>query len=350
MNHRQLLVFSSIAALASQPASAFALNRNSREYANMVRWGLFVHCAQERIKSKEDRQFLYYYIQLGLGIKKSHLSVTADKDYLEDVDKFVADQKSKDAEFCKNTIDNMYSKLGKPVPEAPEPSEKPKAEAGLEGKSDLDSKKHKEDKQVHDDCLNAKDYEGCVRVRSGASKNESPVADDCDENSCVIKTKGKDVFGLPKPPVGWFYLTWQDGVGRSYFSQVSRVRHNGADDRYVAIRRIDRWYQNPQQGRAGSFSSSGSTSTSCFDWGDSVSCSGSSPSLSYMPGTSSSPGGVRSKTITYVVDCKENTFAKYDGVKKARWSKIRENSDDAVAESVLKRCTDKNLSVISMRL
>ena len=360
LSFRRLLVLGGVAVAASLPLSTYALDPGSnkyasldpgsKKYADLVRLGLAVRCATERIKDDEDIEYLIYVMQTHLDIKPDELLIAAEDAFRKDVNKFVADQKALNPDFCEEMISKMYARMGMSVPAAPERALKPKRDA--KGRPQLESiKKDADPDKVHVDCLNAKDYEGCVRVRSGGSESVKANEDDCSDGVCKIRTKGKDVFGLPKPPIDWWYTGWQDGVGRSYFSPVTRVKHNGEDGRYLALRRINRWYQNPKQGRSGSISSFGSSSTSCYDWGDSVSCSGPSPSFSYIPGTSSSPGGARSKSMTYVVDCQDKTFAKYDGAKKPRWSGIKNDSRDPFPEILVGLCGKQaNMPVLHMSL
>ena len=63
--------------------------------------------------------------------------------------------------------------------------------------------KKKPQQDPHEACLNAKDYEGCVKVKSGASASTAKKAQDsCIGEFCTVTTRGVDIFGLPKPMGG----------------------------------------------------------------------------------------------------------------------------------------------------
>ena len=61
----------------------------------------------------------------------------------------------------------------------------------------------------HQKCLEAKDYEGCIKVMT--SKATTTRQDKCTKDGlCKVTTKGPDSYGLPKP-MGWLYTKADDG-------------------------------------------------------------------------------------------------------------------------------------------
>ena len=172
----------------------------------------------------------------------------------------------------------------------------------------------------HKDCLDAKYYEGCVRFNQ--SKNRQPqAADRCEGVACLVKTKTNDVYGLPKP---WNYLYRQLEDGRlMYWSHFYRVPHKDQEARYIAIKRITRYYRTPEAGTTGSMIGGGSASTNCIDYGGSINCTSTGSSPTYIPGRSATPGGVVNSVFTQIYDCKDMTEATYErGKLSGRWDKF----------------------------
>ena len=207
------------------------------------------------------------------------------------------------------------SLLGRQAPDIPE--------LNLAGKPPKVQDAPKASADVHKECLEAKDYEGCVRVRSSKSK-PVPKSDKCSETGlCRVQIAGKDIFGMKKP-MGWFYIEAEDGSRINYFSPlVYRVPHKGQPDRYLARPELVRYYQNPKAGSSGSVIGGGSASTNCVDLGGSISCTTTQSPSTYIPGRAATPGGVRSIPFTLVADCKDKTFTTYesrtDGKPDFRW-------------------------------
>lgn len=179
-------------------------------------------------------------------------------------------------------------------------------------------------KDNHSQCLEAKDYEGCMRVKSSGGIT-APVADWCSEGGsiCIVRTKGNDSFGLPKP-MGWLY-TADEGNRIMYFTLAYRVPHKGQPNRYVGMKRITRYYQSPEAGTSGTFIGGGTSYTNCVGVGSSLDCSTSGGNAKYIPGRSATPGGVQNARFDSVYDCKDNTYASYEGSRNMSggWKKIQ---------------------------
>ena len=164
----------------------------------------------------------------------------------------------------------------------------------------------------HEKCLDARDYEGCMRVKSSGGSS-ALTTDPCRGNFCEVKVSGNDSFGLPKPMGGWYYLKADDKI--YYYSKVFRVPHKGQPTRYVGMKRITRYYQNPEAGTSGQYLGFGgnTSTTNCTEYNDSINCSTTGSRRIYIPGEEGTPGGVRSASFDSVYDCKDNTYASYKG-------------------------------------
>ncbi|UPH90527.1 hypothetical protein [Synechococcus sp. NB0720_010] len=197
-------------------------------------------------------------------------------------------------------------------------------------------------KDSHTQCLQAKDYEGCMRFNS-SMKTVEAERDDCDGKLCIIKTKGVDVYGLPKP-VGW--MSYQADDGRLfYFSRTYRIPHHGQQTRYVGFKRITRYYKSPKGGSSGTFIGNSTSSTNCSGYGGSISCTTSGNSPTYIPGTSSTPGGVSSTYFEDIYDCKDDTNAAYkNGKLWIGWRKGQAETD--LFADLLKKTCDKGSKYI----
>ena len=199
-------------------------------------------------------------------------------------------------------------------------------------------------KDKHNQCLDARDYEGCMRVKSSGVSN-STAGDKCNKKgACKVTTQGNDSFGLPKP-MGWMYVAYE-GDKLLYWSKTHRVPHNGEQTRYVGMKTITRYYRNPEDGTSGTFIRGGTAFTNCSGYNNSLSCSTSGGSSTYIPGKSASPGGVRSALLHRVYDCKDNTYAVYDGNRKTDgWTK---NASNGYAKVLKESCRINSSEIMQL--
>ena len=192
---------------------------------------------------------------------------------------------------------------------------------------------------THADCLEAKDYEGCMRYNQ-SSESGSQETDFCKGSVCMVTTKGSDIYGLPKP---WNYRYSQLDDGRlMYWSRFYRIPHKGQEARYIGFKRVTRYYRSPKSGTSGSVIGGGSSSTSCTDYGGSVSCTTTGSSPTYMPGSSATPGGIVNHVFTQVFDCKDMTLASYK--KGKQWGGWKKYNPDEVFSDILKDQCDTGIS------
>ena len=186
--------------------------------------------------------------------------------------------------------------------------------------------------EAHEACLRAIDYLNCIsiqlNVESNTQKPDSTPTKNAPYRSegeacfsqdgveyCIAK-KGKDIFGLPKP-VGWVYRTNDNGSISYDMTPPRKVNVRGLTNRYFEIKNILRYYS---QGRAGTASRQitlGSQSTNCTGniFGQtssySIDCTTSPATTLNLPGREAEFPGVKQKTTSFIVDCKDKTFATY---------------------------------------
>ena len=175
---------------------------------------------------------------------------------------------------------------------------------------------------AHNKCLQAKDYEGCMRF-SQSKVERTQATDICEGVVCLVKTKANDIYGLPKP-FNYKYRQLEDGR-LMYWSRFYRIPHKGQEARYIGFKRITRYYRTPEAGTSGSFIGGGSASTNCTGYGGSISCTTTGSSPTYIPGRSATPGGIVSAVFTNIFDCKDMTEATYkNGKLVGRWEKYNQ--------------------------
>lgn len=186
--------------------------------------------------------------------------------------------------------------------------------------------------EAHEACLRAMDYLNCISVqlkvestkdehnaiptKNPAYKSEGEACASQDGVEYCMAKKGKDIFGLPKP-VGWIYRINDNGSISYDMTPPRKVNVRGSTNRYFEIKNILRYYS---QGRAGTASRQitlGSQSTNCTGniFGQtssySIDCTTSPATTLNLPGRDAEFPGVKQKTTSFIVDCKDKTYATY---------------------------------------
>ena len=176
-----------------------------------------------------------------------------------------------------------------------------------------------------DECLNARDYEGCMRVKS---KGSNTLDSDCKPNEFCIATKGKDPLGFEKIE-GWQMKYIPEGNAVIYVrSDPRKVLVRGEQDRYIEITAILRQYRNPQAGTRGYSNNSTSTDTNCYSFGNDLNCTSTSTPGFSIQGRPANPGGVIQSTHVSVIDCEEKTIGRHlDGSIVGKWDKFSSSPD-----------------------
>ena len=202
--------------------------------------------------------------------------------------------------------------------------------------------------KAHNDCLNATDYEGCIRVKAqgiGEGINREGEPEYCEDSGWCIAKEGRDRFNMKKK-VGWMYREFDDGDILYANPVIRRIPHNGDMSRYVGQEQVFRYYSEPVAPTTGTVSTIGSADTSCTGYGNYITCKTTPPAQIRMPGTKGSAGGIRSIRRVLVIDCKDKTQALYvNGKLRGSWEKTNIYSD------IFKECaTASEASPLFMQL
>ena len=197
--------------------------------------------------------------------------------------------------------------------------------------------------EVHNLCLEAKDYAGCVQSNGGQSpagmggldqNQDSGLKENCSADNVCVAKPGTDQLGFPKV-VGWTYKYWPSSNVVQYWRMPPmRVPHKGQPDRYVALNYIEHYYQQPiaaTQGYYVEISPKKKTCLPTFGGGTWINgqwkpnpagktCTTTEAQKSWVPGTPAVEGGPRSRSWVQVFDCKDKTKAQYvNGRLRGNW-------------------------------
>lgn len=178
---------------------------------------------------------------------------------------------------------------------------------------------------AHSACLDAKDYEGCIKVKSG---HGNVVEEKCDEIGwCQVLTKGRDRYGTIKP-MGWLYYEYDGGIAYLNPASGRRVPHKGQPSRYITYEAKVSYYQKSVFPTSTSI---GQGHINCSTYGSSTNCTSTGPSTFSTPGVVGGGVGFR---YSEVIDCKDQTSASFKNGKRmsgiyrswGKWSNISRKS------------------------
>lgn len=169
---------------------------------------------------------------------------------------------------------------------------------------------------VHDVCLDAMDYEGCVRVKSGKAKASEKLCN--DQGYC--RANGEIDGHGHLMPKGW----WCKSTGTYKMcideANIKRVPHKGQASRYIAVEALIYEFRNATAGTAARSTTIGSAQTNCYGYGTSISCTTTPPATMTIPGTPGTTAGWVRFKVFHVNDCKDKTAAMYwKGKPKGNW-------------------------------
>ena len=126
-----------------------------------------------------------------------------------------------------------------------------------------------------------------------------------------------------EPIEGWRVLE-ERADNRIYYvnhKDVRKVKVRGLYGRYITYKYVIRFYQDYIPGRSGSSTTIGSGTTNCYGYGSSLSCTTTPPAVINIPGTASTPAGVRQIKQTVMIDCLERQ-AKWITSDNKKWRSI----------------------------
>ena len=230
---------------------------------------------------------------------------------------------------------------------------------------------------IHERCLAAKDYSGCIQSNSGHSPDVSgPTKDSasilgrekCFDDGACIAQYGRDQLGLAKV-VGWIYMYNHANNTIDYWKpEAKRVPHKGQPARYVAVNYVRHYYQQPVAATPGYYREISPAKTTCTptynggSWVDNKNgistykknisgqtCTTSSPTKVWVAGTPGTAGGPRKLSWVEVIDCQDLTHASYfQGRLRGDWSKYVGDQAQRVQKN---ECSNRaDLKVKTMKL
>ena len=184
----------------------------------------------------------------------------------------------------------------------------------------------------HEQCLEARDYEGCMRYKTGASSSSNstqplPASDKCFSNGwCIAENSKPDAFGFPKP-IGWIYkyspelnnIQYLDVTMKpnrtSYEINWYKVKVRGQYGRYISTRQIFRRIRPGAPGTSGYTSSTGGNRTDCKGYDNglgtiTMDCTTEAPTVIDIPGTAGRSAQNVSETLHSIIDCRDFTFVR----------------------------------------
>jgi len=174
---------------------------------------------------------------------------------------------------------------------------------------------------AHDACLEAKDYEGCVKVKSGNATVSEKV---CDDNG-FCQANGEIDGNGHLMPKGWWCKS--NGTAKMCLdgANVKRVPHKGQPSRYIALEALIYEFKNATAGTAARSTTIGSAQTNCYGYGTSISCTTTPPATMTIPGTPGTTAGWVRFKVFYIRDCKDKTTAMYwKGKPRGNWIKKKD--------------------------
>jgi len=172
--------------------------------------------------------------------------------------------------------------------------------------------------QVHDQCLKAADYAGCVKANS--SSNSVPSADSSGP--------GVDRFGLPKLDakrfIGPDFVSIEGGDADFYtdIKSYRQLKNKGEYGRYFSYQDLMRYNQPAISGTSGYSVPITGPTTNCYgsafgsvlgNYGSAFGSSNCTTNPGFnlqVPGTSGVSGGPRQVSIDFIIDCVDKTFQK----------------------------------------
>ena len=188
----------------------------------------------------------------------------------------------------------------------------------------------------HQKCLKVSDYEGCMRFNSTPTSNSSNSSEGIDKEVCYqngfcIAGDGRDILGMPKIK-GWQYKEFPERMAVAYTNDF-KVKVRGSYGRYVESVVVYRNYQSPKAGTTGTAPSSftyGQRRTNCtgYDttYNTTINCRTTPATTINLPGIAgrpATPGGMTQWTSNHIFDCKEKTLGIHlDSRLSGKWKPI----------------------------
>ena len=185
------------------------------------------------------------------------------------------------------------------------------------------------DASAHEECLEARDYQGCMQHKSGTKPvtESTSSTDQCFPSGwCIAGNNKPDAFGFPKP-MGWIYkyspelnnIQYLDVTvspnKTSYEVNWYKVKVRGQYGRYISTRQIFRRIRPGAPGTSGYTSSTGGNRTDCKGYDNglgtiTMDCTTEAPTVIDIPGTAGRSAQNVSETLHSIIDCRDFTFVR----------------------------------------
>ncbi len=173
---------------------------------------------------------------------------------------------------------------------------------------------------IHSKCIEAADYQGCMKYQSGIKNSYGVIPEtDCTKNICSPDEVTQSTDNLGMKIIRGFYFQDDPLKRTSYYSDLDnlyRVNSEGEYGRFFHGRAVLRFYSKGIQGRT---SLIGGGTTNCSTYSSSINCTTTRPTLINVPGQAP---GVKQYRYDYIYDCKDKTVGAY------RDNKLIKDSDN----------------------
>ena len=208
--------------------------------------------------------------------------------------------------------------------------------------------------EIHQQCLAAVDYKGCVEMNTQPDATSSTQPEECDANGWCIAQAGSDRFGLPKRE-GWKQkFLASDNTVRYLDPQDRYVAHKGRSDRYFTTHIIVHDLEPAVAAKPGYYRTVSEAKTTCteikgYNNTRTTTCRTQPPNRIWVPGTAGTPGGPRVRSFNIVYDCLDLTQGNYwAGQLRGNWTKVTSNKSIGYVKSTCETISD--LPKSSLRL
>ena len=172
-------------------------------------------------------------------------------------------------------------------------------------------------KSTKANCLDAKDYKGCMEFNEKKSSNSyaSKKPEKCDQFGqywiCFNANRGKDMLGTPKI-VGWTYIETPALNSTMYVDINSyKLNNRGEYGRFIHLRSIRRIFRAAEAGRLPTSMTIGTARASCYGGDYSINCTITPAQTFTTPGKAPKPARIKQDYWDYVVDCENMTFTRH---------------------------------------
>ena len=146
----------------------------------------------------------------------------------------------------------------------------------------------------------------CTNSGNSTSYNNNESQEKCFNDWCIAK-RGKDILGMPKI-VGWAYMEVPEDRAVIYEDMDPyKVLVRGQYGRYIHLKKVTRWYQDPKAGRPGRYIGGGNATTNCYSSAGGVTCNSTINPGFYISARPAIPGGPLQLKADRIVDCEDKT-------------------------------------------